>query len=669
MSLKRFNFNKKKGWPSFYQWMKLPQVLSKTEKKVLFLLIILTITSSAFLFFSFYSENTLVEPSKGGHYTEGLVGQPRFINPVYADLSDVDKDLTEIMFSGLMKYNEKGELVNDLAKSFEIKEDGKVYEFEIKENALWSDGEKLTVDDIVFTIETIQNPNYKSPLRAEWLGVNTEIISDFKVRFNLQKPSFVFLESTTLKIMPRHIWQEVSPDNFSLASIFYNQEPIGSGPYKLKSYKKNDGFIESLTVEINEKYHSRGPFISEIEFIFFANEEDLIKTARRGELEGFYLNNAEHLGEFNKGLLSTYELNLPRYFAVFLNPEESEILEDKEVRKALSLATDRKELVEKVLYSKGKVVNSPMLPEIYGYSPPSTTQEFNLQEAKKILDEAGYIDNNGDGFREKSVQKDPAFQFTMSLNVGSENQEVTELQRCLAKDPEIYPEAQVTGYFGSKTKTAAILFQEKYANEILTPLGLTQGTGKVGNSTIKKLNELCFPASKEILPLQLSLVTVDQHQLVKVADILKSQWGEAGIKTEINALDIVTLEKDFIKTRGYESLLFGEVLNSIPDPFPFWHSSQVKDPGLNLSLYKNEEADKFLEQGREASDPEIRRESYENFQEEILKDYPAIFLYSPSYTYLVKKEIKGINEEVIINPSKRFSNIENWYIKTKRVWQ
>jgi len=200
MSFKKSSIEKSGfSWPSLKQWRRLPEILGRNEKRALFLFLVLAFCSSGFLIFGFYGENTETRPAVGGTYVEGLVGQPRFINPIYSSLNDADRDLTEILFSGLMKYNKEGEVIKDLANTFEIKEGGKIYEFSIKENVLWSDGKKLTVDDIIFTIETIQNPDYKSSLRAEWLGIETEKISDYEIRFKLKNPSFVFLESTTLK--------------------------------------------------------------------------------------------------------------------------------------------------------------------------------------------------------------------------------------------------------------------------------------------------------------------------------------------------------------------------------------------------------------------------------------------------------------------------------------
>jgi len=670
MNLKKLSFEKfKSSLPTLAQWKKLPRVLSKNEKRALFLFSVLAFYSFLFLFHGFYLKNTVIRPAVGGSYVEGVMGQPRFINPIYAPLSDTDRDLTEIVFSGLMKYDEEGKIVQDLAENFEIKEDGKIYEFSLKENVFWSDGQKLTVDDIIFTIEIIQNSDYKSPLRSQWIGIETERISDYKIRFKLRKSSSVFLESTTLKILPKHVWQGVSPENFPL-NTEYHLKPIGSGPFKIESIENDkNGYIKSLTLTRNSSYYSQKPFISELKFKFFEREEDLIKAAKKGEINGFSLNNLQYYDESFKESFYLYKLVLPRYFSVFFNPEKSKILAQTEVRKALNFGTNKKEILDEVLSKYGDIIESPILPEIYGYSSPSSTYEFNPEKANQLLDDAGFKDLDGDGFREKIVEKKPSFQFASVLNVGSQGVEVQELQKCLAKDPEVYPEGEITGSFGNLTKEAVIKFQEKYSAEILEPSGLKAGTGKVGMATIKKLNEICFPVSKENLILQISLITVNQSQLIRAADILKNQWRNLGVNLEIKTVEINELEKEFIKSRNYESLLFGEALGAIPDPFPFWHSSQKKEPGLNLAIYENKKADEFLEKARESSDFNIQKENYEKFQNVLIEDAPAVFLYNPDFLYLIKKEVKGVNAQIIIDPSQRFSGIINWHLKTKRFWK
>ena len=105
------------------------------------------------------------------------------------------------------------------------------------------------------------------------------------------------------------------------------------------------------------------------------------------------------------------------------------------------------------------------------------------------------------------------------------------------------------------------------------------------------------------------------------------------------------------------------------DPYPFWHSSQKIDPGLNLTGYDNKDTDKLLEEGRKTLDENEKKEKYQSFQDILIQDAPAVFLYNSGYLYLINNKIKGIGTEKVVNPAKRFCDIRNWYIKTRRVWK
>ena len=644
-----------KKWPTKLQIRQFFKVLTKKEKTAFLAFFLLFLFSFSFLLLNFYFKNTEKIPAQGGTFIEGVIGQPRFINPVYAN-SDIDRDLVQLIFSGLMKYDQNLNIVPDLAERYEIEEEGRVYRFYLKKDLLWQDKTPLTADDIVFTIRTIQNPDFKSPLQANWVGIEVEKINQSEIKFTLKKSYGAFIENCVLGILPKHIWQSASSENFAFEP--FNLEPIGSGPYKLKKIKENGSSqIKSLILIQNPTYHAKRPYISKIEFLFFANEEELIKAARKKKIKGLSLISSTDLGK----KWQNYSLLLPRYFAVFFNQENSSVLAEKEVRLALNYGTNKKEISQ-------KVVDSPVLPEIYGFEA-SLQYEFDIEKAKSILEEAGFKDEDGNGLREKIITKEPAFKFTSRLTKGSEGKEVTELQKCLAKFPEIYPEGEISGYFGEKTKQAVIKFQEKYYEDILLPYNYTKGTGTVGKSTRAKLNEICFEEPDEILALKFSLVTVNQPRMIEVAELLKKQWRALGAEVEIETYSLFQLEQDFIKPRNYESLLFGEVLGAIPDPFPFWHSSQKKDPGLNLALYENSEADRFLEENRKTSDPEIRAEKLVLFQNILIEDVPCVFIYSPDFVYAVSKKIKGIEIKKITDPSRRFVGIENWYIKTKRAWK
>jgi len=652
-------------WPSKSQWGQFFKVLTKKEKVALSVFCILFLAAFSFLSVSFYLKNTEIQPSFGGVFKEGVIGHPRFINPIYAS-SDTDRNLTELIYSGLMKYDESSKIVPDLVKDYEIKGEGRIYEFYLREGAVWSDGEPLTSEDVIFTIKTIQNPDYKSPFRASWLEVEVEKISDLGVRFKLKNPYTPFLENLTLKIIPKHIWENIPPENFPLT--IYNLRPVGSGPYKLKEFKQDEqGFIKSLALVANSKFFGKKPYIPKINFLFFDEEKKLIEAAKEGEIKGLSLNNPEDLKNLNNQW-KTYSLSLPRYFAVFFNPDKSKLLADQNLRQALNYGTNKEEIVERFFDGRAQIVHSPILPEIYEFEPPSKIYQFDPEKAKEILDQAGFVKNE-EGKRIKIIKKEPAFQFKSRLSLGSQGKEVEALQKCLAKDPEVYPDGQITGSFGEKTKTAVIKFQEKYRKDILDPGGFKEGTGIVAKATQAKLNELCAPAPEEILPFSFSLVTVDQPLLIEVASQLKDQWAELGAEVEIKTFDISQLEKNIIKPRNYESLLFGEVLGAVPDPFPFWHSSQKKDPGLNLAVYESKNADKLLEEARQIQDSAEIAKNYAEFQDILIASSPAVFLYNPDYLYFVSNEIKGINTKIIVDPSKRFSNIGEWYIKTKRVWK
>lgn len=653
--------------PKFSQWKRIFKILHKKEKIVFLAFCILILGSLIFIGTSLYLKNTKVVPANGGKYIEGTVGQPRFLNPIYGETNDVDRDLIELIFSGLMSYDNNGQIVKDLTDDYKISEDGKTYEFKLKDNIFWHDGKPLTSEDVVFTIKTIQNSDYKSPLRANWIEVETEIISEKSFRLKLKAPYNAFLENCTLKIIPKHVWENILPENFNLS--FYNLQPVGSGPYKFKDLKQLDtGFIKSINLKSNQNYYKKPPYVSDISFIFFEKKEDLIKAANSKDIDGYSTSFLNDDLSFSKSFSARY-FSTPRYFAVFLNEQKSEILSDKKIRQALNYATDKKAIVEilEAAYAKKynanvfQIAESPILPDFFGYKEPAKIYSIDIEKAKSLLDSAGFKENDK-GFREKNINKKPAFQFITTLSTGAKNKEVEELQKCLAKDTNIY-QGDVTGYFGSATKEAVIKFQKKYLPDLETKY-----IGSVGKSTRVKLNELCTPPAQETLPLQFILTTINQPLLVQVANILKSQWEKAGIQAEIKALNIQDL-KPIIKERNYDALLYGESLGMLLDPYPFWHSSQKIDPGLNLTGFDDKDADKLLKEGREILDDEGKKEKYEKFQDILIDNSSAVFLYNSGYTYLISNKIKGIETKKIVDPSKRFSNIEDWHIKTKRAWK
>ncbi|MCX6738014.1 MAG: ABC transporter substrate-binding protein [Candidatus Parcubacteria bacterium] len=573
----------------------------------------------------------------------------------------MDRDLVELIYSGLFKYNGEGEVVPDLVKEYSVENDGKTYNLTLKENVVFHDGKPLTADDVMFTIKIVQSPEFKSPIQAKWLDVKAEKISQYQITFTLKNSYPAFLETLCLKILPSHIWSKISADNFSLSP--YNLRPIGSGPFKLKNIIQNKaGEITSANLVKFNNYYDQKPYINKINFLFFKNEEELVQAAENNIIDTLYLPSGIYKSIYN---FSEYSFIIPRYFAIFFNPANSELLTQDTVRLALNLATDKQEIKDKILSGKGAIIESPFLLDVYNPGSPILSTEFNPTKAKELLTKAGFIEQDGKLVKTKNAE---TMNFVSTLSLGSTGKAVEYLQQCLAKFSDIYPNGEVTGSFGSKTKEAVIRFQEKYADEILKSSGQATANGVVGPSTRKKLNEVCITSPGQNIPLKITITTPTDPMLQKTAELLKEQWAKIGIETEINALSITDIKQTTIKEREYEALLFGQVLGIVPDPFPFWHSSQRIYPGLNLADYKNTKVDKLLEEIRTNSDKNTLIEKMEQAQALLITDAPAIFLFNPDLIYLSSSGIKGIKSHIIADPSQRFSDIENWYINTKRVW-
>ncbi len=662
-------------FPSFSQWKQIFKVLKRKEKITLLSLFVLAAGSLIFLITNFYISNTKVVPAFGGIYVEGVIGQPRFINPIYGETNDIDRSLIDLVFSGLMNYDKDGKIVNDLVDSYNISDDGKTYSFTLKNNIFWHDGRPLTADDVIFTIKTIQNSDYKSPLRANWIDVDVEKVSDKSFNFILKQPYNSFLENCTVKIIPQHIWENISPENFTLSS--YNLQPIGSGPFAFTNLNQTKtGFIDTLNLESNRKYYNKPSFISTISFKFFEKIEDLTKAANAGTINGFNVASSnKNVPDIEKEIqqgwpknetFSIYSFSLPRYFAVFFNNQKSSIFSDPNIREALTYSVNKSELIQKIsseTKTKITTVDSPILPDFYGYQNPTNVYGFDTNQAKALLDKSKFLDN-GQGQRQKAITKKPAFQFKSYLKIGSKGTEVTQLQGCLSRLDDNFKtilSSETNGTFGKATDSAVTEFQKKYLPDITA-------TGETGPSTRKKLNELCITPTENVQILKFTLVTINQPQLLEVANLLKNYWEAIGVSVDINAVSITDL-KPIIKDRNYDALLYGETLGTEPDLYPFWYSSQKQDPGLNLSLYENKDVDKLLKDARQTLDDSQKEQDLEKLQDIIIGDAPALFLYNPDYIYWSSDAVQNIDTTKIADPAKRFSNITNWFINTKRAWK
>ncbi len=467
-------------------------------------------------------------PTNGGKWKEGIVGQPIFINPLSSN--DPDQDISRIIFASLETLSsniKKGE--NDNEWSIRLKEDIK-----------WQDGEKITSDDIVFTIETILDPESRSPLRQSFEGISVKRISELETEFKLPAP-YAFFKNTlkNLRIIPKHIFGNIPASNLYLSRHLL--EPIGSSYYKFASFNKNkDGFIRRYRLVANKKHFDKRPYINEFIFNFFQNEDQLVNAYNRGLIDGFILNDFEKLNKIQVRH-EIKELKNNRYYAIFINQDLVPQLKNVENRRLLSQTINREQLVKEV-------------------------------------------------FKNFAV---PLF-------------------------------------------------------------------GPTPENKIKKTDREFLPET-----ININLIVPDLPIFIKTAELIKNDWIKIGVNLTLKSLSAAEIQ-EIIKDRSYEMILFGNTLSEPQDLYSFWHSTRRFHPGLNLSLYKNKEADNLMEKIRLEENREKRSYDFKRLVEIITDESPAIFLYSSSYLYIHSPKLNGFIETEATILSDRLNSANQWYIKTAR---
>lgn len=495
----------------------------------------------------------------GGSIREGIVGAPRFINPVLAQ-SQADHDLTRILFTPILTINETGEPEYKLADDVTISDDRLTYTLELKKGLYFSDDVPLTSSDVLFTVESIQDPLIKSPQAAAWEGVKVTIVDQHTLTFTLARPFNDFLHNLEIGILPKHIWENINPQEFIFTT--YNTEPVGVGPYRLQKIKEEkNGIPSEYTLERSKNYFE-SPYIDTFIFKFFENEELLIEALRDNTIDSAYGINPQSV-EFISDSSVIQTRALPRYFALFLNQEKQSLFKSDEIRDVLNRVLNREQLTQNVFKGYAQELAGPRNESEFSY--------LSQQQAEQIIEKEGWK-KNSEGIYSKLV-----------------------------------------------------------------------------NNTI---TELSF-----------TLTTSNIEEIQAVAENIKSQLETIGIKVIIRSYDQGNLNQNIIRPRDYESLLFGYEIEKPSDLYAFWHSSQINDPGLNISIFKNNKADNLLEKMRS----EDSAKHIDEFNDILEEETPAVFLYQPSYIYVLPSKVRDV-ELTIQSSEDRFNNINQWYTETRKVW-
>lgn len=360
-------------------------------------------------------------PVAGGYYTEGDVGNFDNGNPIYATGS-VDASASKLIFSSLLTYDNNGNLKGDLAKSWKMEPNSRIYYVKLKPNLKWHDGQPLTADDIVFTYQTIQNPQAKSPLMSGWKGIKVEKIDAENVKFTLPSPYVPFPNNLTTGIIPKHILGNIKPENLR-SDAFNTKKLIGSGPFIFKSGSENNsGPKKEIKLLANKNYHLSPPKLAGFSIFTYKNSESLKSALSRHEIisaGGLTIKDADITAPEKTPFVQNSATML------FLK-NSSPNLVDTKVRQALTRGTKTADINNKLGYD-AVAVKEPLLSNQPGYNDDYWQLSYNKEAAEKLLNEAGWLRVDGKQYRQKDGKE-------LTLKLVSENNDTypalaTEIQK------------------------------------------------------------------------------------------------------------------------------------------------------------------------------------------------------------------------------------------------
>lgn len=448
------------GRPLFRVLAPLPPSLKMTFVVALFVFLL---TSFALLI-RWNDQFLVLVPRHGGSLSEGIIGRPRFINPVIAR-SDADRDMVALIYSGLLRATPKGELIPDLAASYSVSPDGQTYTFVLRDDLVWHDGLPITSADVAFTIEKVRDHGIaiKSPRRASWEGVDVTTPDPKTIVFKIKQPYAPFLENATIGIIPKHVWQNVPNEEFDVA--YYNIEPIGSGPYRIDRVvpDKEKGLPQYYDLIAFKRYALGEPYVTHLRIAFFGNNKELgVAYDDRTVEQMSSIPPALAQELMVKGSPIT-RAPLPRIFAAFFNQNQQPIFADKYVREALAISVDKGKIVKDVLLGYGKPIDGPLPSTVVtnGKAISSTLGAERMANARALLERDGWTLNTA-GIYEKVNKKKK--QVTL-LEFSMATPDVPELRAAaeyIKNDWEKLGSRVILKVFDQSTFAAEVLLPRKY---------------------------------------------------------------------------------------------------------------------------------------------------------------------------------------------------------------
>ncbi|MCP5098983.1 MAG: peptide ABC transporter substrate-binding protein [Chloroflexi bacterium] len=337
---------------------------------------------------------TTTIPTAGGDFIEGVVGAPRYLNPLLSDAYPVDREMVNLLFDGLTTHDAQGRLVPALAEGWTVSENGRSVQFTLREGVAWHDGMPVTATDVAFTYGLIQDETFSGlpEIQPLWQSVTISVIDERTVAFQLAEPYAPFLEETTRGILPAHLLEGVTA--VTLPDHPFNQNPIGTGPFKMASDQNWQQTSQLLFVP-NETYWQQDVQLTHLGFRFFPDEASRLAAFENGEIYGLTTVPDNLLPDVATNPISRLEtITINRYSVILFNQStpENQLLHSVDLRRALAYGLDRTALIDDILNGQGVVFDGPYLPDSWVYNPTTISPiNFNPISATLLLDESGWL--------------------------------------------------------------------------------------------------------------------------------------------------------------------------------------------------------------------------------------------------------------------------------------
>ena len=376
----------------------------KTMKRLRWqiLVVAVTIVIVALLLLSQQPVSTpfLPEAAPGGIYTEALIGSMGRLNPMLDWNNSADRDINRLIFSGLIRFDSHGMPQPDLAEAWGNSPDGTLYNFSIRPNAVWHDGQSVTSDDVIFTIEMIKSAGSLFPqdIKDMWSQIEVKRVDDKTLQFKLPEPFAPFLDYATFGVLPKHLLDAVPADQ--LANAEFNLNPIGTGPYKFGQLMTSGGQISGVVLVVNEDYYLSGPFVEQVVFRYYPDSASAFDAYQQGEVLGVsQLTNDILPQALAEPTLSVYSSRLPQLGLVFLNLNNPSVqfLQSEKIRQALLLGVNRNNIVSHIMQGQAIIADGPILTGSWAYYNEIHHYDYDPDAAMVLLKDEGFVIPAGGG--------------------------------------------------------------------------------------------------------------------------------------------------------------------------------------------------------------------------------------------------------------------------------